>query len=135
MSSDNEPDYLGLTDAGAQRAQLGPALVIPHRMGNRELAATEYAFRMEGIPPLMFLAVDETTGEDIWEPPTGRERPESEKWRRLMSWPEGTTPTIQQAEEWRTYQRALAKAKWWKAIGDAVEQDRADAGQPPPPAR
>jgi hypothetical protein len=142
-------DFLGLNDPTEARADLGPALVVPGSCGGWELRALDEMRCSACLPKYAGgnihtwkdkhgrVHTDDrrmifTTEDDQWEtdpkkmrdPETGKPLGDGERWRKIMSWPEGIEPCPGDARAWLQHRYALLQADYLPKLRWAREQDR-----------
>lgn len=99
MTDDDDDDGF-LLDDGDEDEVVGeralglvvPGVMLPGPNGEDRLLAWETECRMNGQPPVMFTAIDDENGVEVFENP--------EEFARLMGLPAGVLPTIAEADAW-----------------------------------
>lgn len=123
--TDEPIDYLGLGDPAEQGAAQGPALVVPAKMGPRELAVAEQMHRLGAslaANRLLFTVADDVTGVEDWAPKArGDHFDEAERWKAIMRWPR--IPTVDEAQAFQHNARVARLAKWWDRLAAARADD------------
>lgn len=111
--SDDDDQFFGRDEAA--EAEKPGGLITPHRARVIKNAAgeiiydensvEEQAYRAAGKPRVLFCAENPNGPEfpNIWEPDKAGDE-EARYWAQQMSLPEGLTPTVAEAERWRTAQ-------------------------------
>jgi hypothetical protein len=96
MMDDDDDDFLSFDDNSDDDGAAVPTncLVVGPRLPNAEmLNKLEAAYRRQGCPPVIFTAVDEMNGAEIFENP--------DTFHRAMGrGPDEPLPTLAEAEAW-----------------------------------
>jgi len=121
-------DYLGLEDSAERVAASGPALMVPSKVGPRELIVLEEMHRRDddlACNRLIFTEVDDVAGEERWATRArGDENDEASRWKTIMGWPR--IPTVEEAQQFKANALAARLARWWDRLAAARAEDEAE---------
>jgi hypothetical protein len=120
-------DLISGDDDDSGSPPVGPAFMPGAKMGPSELPMYEVMHLrggkdFPGSREVLFTAINEEDGSEIWDPPQPPDfADDSKTWQRLMGWPR--VPTVAEARAFQLNARMGLLAAWWTRLAAARSED------------